>query len=141
MIVSTKGRYALRVMIDIAEHQGEGLVPLRMVAERQHISLKYLEGIVSSLVRGGLLKGSRGKGGGYSLACNPDECTLLDVLQLTEESLAPVKCLEDDAAPCPYAGACRTLPVWTELNQLVSGFFAQRTLSSLIAEDVDCSLI
>ena len=97
MLISTKGRYALRVMIDLAEHQGEGFIPLKVIAQRQEISEKYLESIIKLLVKSRLLIGVRGKGGGYQLTKAPDQCTVGAILRLTEDSLAPVACLEPDA--------------------------------------------
>ena len=132
MIVSTKGRYALRVMIDLAEHQAEGYIPLREVSERQAISEKYLESIVKTLVQNKLLQGLRGKGGGYKLTRKPEQYTVYDILSLTEGTLAPVSCLEEGAAICPTAGQCRTLPMWQELNTLVGDFFKGYTLADLM---------
>ena len=108
MIVSTKGRYALRVMIDLAEHQAERYVPLKEVAERQEISEKYLENILKVLVQNGFLEGLRGKGGGYRLTRTPDQYTVAEILLLTEGSLAPVSCL------VPGAPACERLPKLAE---------------------------
>ena len=110
MLVSTKGRYALRVMIDLAEHSSGTYIPLRDIAGRQEISEKYLESIVVLLSRAGLLDGLRGKGGGYKLTRRPEQYTVGCVLRLTEGSLAPVACLESRADSCPRAAACRTLP-------------------------------
>ena len=132
MIVSTKGRYALRVMIDLAEHQAEGYIPLREVSERQAISEKYLESIVKTLVQNKLLQGLRGKGGGYKLTRKPEQYTVYDILSLTEGTLAPVSCLEENAPICPTAGQCRTLPMWQELNTLVGDFFKGYTLADLM---------
>jgi len=103
MLISTKGRYALRVMIDLAEHQGAGYIPLKEIAQRQGISEKYLESIVKALVRGGMLTGLRGKGGGYRLSRPPEQYTVGAVLRLTEGSLSPVSCLEAEAPPCARA--------------------------------------
>lgn len=133
MIVSTKGRYALRVMIDLAEHQAEGYVPLREISARQAISEKYLESILKVLVQNKLLKGLRGKGGGYRLTRSPEQYTVQDVLKLTEGTLAPVRCLEDDAPICAMAGECRTLPMWRELDALIEKFFSSYTLADLTA--------
>ena len=108
MLVSTKGRYALRVMIDLAEHQSAGLIPLKVIAQRQEISEKYLESIIKLLVKAGFLSGLRGKGGGYRLTRAPEEYTVGAILRLTEESLAPVACMEPEAA-CPRAEVCPTL--------------------------------
>lgn len=136
-MISTRGRYALRIMIDLAEHQGEdGFLPLKEVAERQGISEKYLESIVKSLVQAKILKGSRGKGGGYRLVKSPEECTLGDILRLTEGDLAPVACLEDGVVNCDQAAACPTLPTWLKLNSMIQQFLDSVTLANLMEEDV-----
>ena len=100
MLISTKGRYSLRVMVDLAEHQTDGFIPLKVIAERQEISEKYLESIIKLLVKAGLLTGLRGKGGGYKLTKSPDQYAVGSILRLTEETLAPVSCLESGAASC-----------------------------------------
>ena len=132
MLISTRGRYALRVLIDLAEHRGRDCVPLREVAERQEISQKYLESIMALLSREGLVEGAHGKGGGYRLARAPEECRVGDILRLTEGSLAPVACLEQGAAPCPRAARCRTLPLWTKLDTLIAGYLDGITLADLM---------
>ena len=111
-MISTKGRYALRVMIDLAQHEGEGNIPLKDIADRQDISKKYLEIIVKELVKGGMLHGVSGKGGGYSLIRKPDEYTIGEILELMEGTLAPVACLLEGADSCPRADTCLTLPMW-----------------------------
>lgn len=133
MIVSTKGRYALRVMVDLAEHGTQGYVPLREIAARQAISEKYLESIIKVLVQNKLLQGLRGKGGGYKLTRSPEQYTVQDILTLTEGSLAPVRCLEDGSPICPMAGDCRTLPMWRELDKVIERFFKGYTLADLTA--------
>ncbi|MBQ9031218.1 MAG: Rrf2 family transcriptional regulator [Parasporobacterium sp.] len=130
-MISTKGRYALRVMIDLAEHEGETYVPLKDVAERQGISKKYLEIIVKELVSGGLLAGVRGKGGGYRLCRRPEEYNVGEILELTEGSMAAVACLDHNADACPRASICRTLPMWTEYDQLIHDFFHSKKLSEI----------
>ena len=132
MLISTKGRYALRVMIDLAEHQGDGFIPLKTIAQRQEISEKYLESIIKLLVRSRLLSGVRGKGGGYQLTKAPDQYTVGDILCLTEESLAPVACLAPGADACPKAAACRTLPLWKGLDQLISDYLESVTIADLM---------
>lgn len=112
MLVSTKGRYALRIMIDLAEHRSEGYIPLKETARRQDISEKYLEGILKILVRNKLLAGLRGKGGGYRLTRPPEDYPIGDILRLTELSLAPVACLEEGQPSCPRISECRTLSMW-----------------------------
>ena len=135
MIVSTKGRYALRVMIDLAEHQSEKYVPLKEVAARQEISEKYLENILKVLVQNGFLEGLRGKGGGYRLCKSPDQFTAGQILRLMEGSLAPVACLESGSAPCDRAAECRTLSLWAGLNDVINKYLDQYTLADLLRED------
>ena len=132
MLISTKGRYALRVMIDLAEHQGDGFIPLKTIAQRQEISEKYLESIIKLLVKSRLLSGVRGKGGGYRLTKAPDQYTAGDILRLTEESLAPVACLTPGADACPKASLCRTLPLWKGLDQVICGYLDSVTLADLM---------
>ena len=131
-MISTKGRYALRVMIDLAQHDGEGNIPLKDIADRQDISKKYLEIIVKELVKGGLISGVSGKGGGYRLCRKPDEYTAGEILDLMDGTLAPVACLEKGAAACPRAGQCRTLPMWKEYDTMVHDFFFSKKLSDLL---------
>ena len=135
MIVSTKGRYALRVMIDLAEHQAEKYVPLKEVAARQEISEKYLENILKVLVQNGFLEGLRGKGGGYRLTRSPDQYTVEEILMLTEGSLAPVTCLTPGASPCARLANCRTYEMWKGLNDLISNYFSHITLADLALPD------
>ena len=135
MLVSTKGRYALRIMIDLAEHQNAGYIPLKEVAQRQGISEKYLESIIKLLVKANLLNGVRGKGGGYRLTRQPQEYPLGEILRLTEGSLAPVACLEEGAHPCGRAAQCRTLPVWNRLGQLIGDYLDSVTLRDLLKTD------
>ena len=136
MMISTRGRYALRVMTDLAEHPDAGYIPLRQIAQRQDISEKYLESILKALVHGGLLEGVRGKGGGYRLTRPAEQVTVGNILRLTEDSLAPVACLDASAPPCPRAAACRTLPMWKRLDTLINNFFDGVTLADLIAPAV-----
>ncbi|HNX63333.1 MAG TPA: Rrf2 family transcriptional regulator [Candidatus Limiplasma sp.] len=131
MMVSTKGRYALRVMIDLAEHHTGEYIPLKEVASRQEISEKYLESIISVLVKAGFLQGLRGKGGGYRLTRSPEQYTAGAILRLTEGSLAPVACLENGAAPCSRLSECRTLPMWKNLDHLVNDYLESITLADL----------
>ena len=135
MLVSTKGRYAMRVMIDLAEHSSGGYIPLRDVAERQEISEKYLESIVVLLSKAGLLEGLRGKGGGYKLSKRPEQYTAGSILKLTEGTMAPVACLEDRANSCPRASECRTLPMWEKLNSQLEQFFEGVTIADLMKKD------
>lgn len=132
MLISTKGRYALRVMADLAEHPSEGYIPLKEIAQRQEISEKYLEAIIKILVKARLLTGVRGKGGGYKLTHPPEQYTVGEVLRLTEETLAPVACLDETADICPRALNCRTLPVWKGLNRVINEYLDHITVADLI---------
>lgn len=132
MLISTKGRYALRVMVDLAEHQADGYIPLKDIARRQDISEKYLESIIKLLVKDKLLSGLRGKGGGYKLTKSPDQYTAGSILRLTEESLAPVSCLAAGAAACPRMAACRTLPLWQGLDRLINDYLDKVTVADLM---------
>ena len=132
MMISSRGRYCLRVMIDLAEHQGDGYIPMKDVAARQEISLKYLEKILPVLVKNGIVEGLQGKTGGYRLSRTPEEYTLGEILRLTEGTLAPVACLDCGAAPCDRAAHCKTLPVWTELDRIVNGYLDSVTIADLL---------
>ena len=131
-MISTKGRYALRVMVDLIQHQEEGYVPLREIANRQEISEKYLEIILKLLVKGNILQGLRGKGGGYMLIRKPEEYTVGEIIEITEGSLAPVACLEKNTKNCPRKGTCTTLPLWKKYNAFTHDFFYNITLDDLI---------
>ena len=137
MMISTKGRYALRVMIDLAEHQTEDYIPLKEIAQRQEISEKYLESILKILVQKKFLTGLRGKGGGYRLTRDPEMYTVGSILRLTEGTLAPVACLENDAPPCERVGECRTLPLWQGLFNLINDYFDGTTIADLMASSQD----
>lgn len=130
-MISTRGRYAIRFMIDLAEQPDGALVPLGDTAKRQGISKKYLEIVVKQLVAAGMVKGVSGKGGGYCLLREPHEYTALEVLQTTEGSLAPVACLRDGAEECPRRDHCQTLPMWTKFDSLVNDFFEGITIADL----------
>lgn len=132
MLISTKGRYALRIMLDLAQQEPGAFIPLPAIAERQEASEKYLESIISTLARAGLVEGQRGKGGGYRLARRPCDYSVGEILRLAEGSLAPVSCLEAGATPCPKASSCRTLPVWEKLESLICGYLDEVTLTSLL---------
>lgn len=132
MIVSTKGRYALRVMIDLAEQHKQERVPLKEIAERQEISQKYIEAIMTILSKNGFVDAVHGKGGGYRLNKAPEDYKVGDILRLTEGSLSPVACLEKGAEVCPRKDNCRTLPLWTKLDELVENFLDSVTLADLI---------
>lgn len=130
-MISTKGRYAVRFMLDLAE-QPEGIpVPLDDAAHRQQISKKYLEIVVKLLVSAKLVKGASGKGGGYRLLRNPEEYTVWEILAAAEGTLAPVACLCDGAEACPRESICKTLPMWRKFDGVVHGFFSQITLADL----------
>lgn len=132
MLISTKGRYALRVLVDLAEHANDGYIPMKDIAKRQEISLKYLERIIPVLSKNKIIEGIPGKGGGYKLKVPPDECRIGDILRLTEGDLAPVACLECGAEPCKKASECRTYPLWVEFYKSVNDFFDKKTLSDII---------
>lgn len=136
MLISTKGRYALRVMVDLAEHYSSSYLPMKEVAERQGISLKYLERIVPVLTKGGYIEGVHGKGGGYRLLREPQDCRIGDILRLTEGDLAPVSCLECGAKPCERSGECRTIGMWTRFYQIINDYFDGITLADLMQNDI-----
>ena len=132
MKISTKGRYALRMMLDIAVHQGEGYVALKDTAQREEISKKYLEQIALQLTQAGLLRAVRGHQGGYRLTRRPEEYTVLDILEVTETGLAAVACLEKDAAQCPRCADCMTLPVWQGLDKIIRDYLGGITLQDVL---------
>ena len=134
MLISTKGRYALRVMIDLAEHRTDEFISLKGIAERQEISEKYLESIIRMLVKARVLESLRGKGGGYRLKKAPEEYTVGSILRLTEESLAPVACLEENADACSRAGRCRTLALWQGLNNVIHDYLKGVTIADLLEQ-------
>ena len=131
-MISTKGRYALRVMVDIAQQPWDRYIPLKEIAERQQISKKYLETIVHELAKAKMIRGVSGKGGGYMLARKPEEYTLGEIIEEMEGTLAPVACLAGDKNVCPRADKCATLPMWEEYNKLIKDFFYSKKLSDLI---------
>jgi Rrf2 family protein len=130
-MISTKGRYALRVMLDLAENAGGGYVPLKDIAARQEISKKYLEIIVKDLVGGNLISGVSGKGGGYRLCRAPEDYSVGEILELMEGPLASVACLSTDAPPCPRASDCQTLSLWAGYEQLTHDYFYGKKLTDL----------
>ena len=134
MRISTKGRYALRLMLDLAEHQGDGCVSLKDVAQRQDISKKYLEQIVPTLSRAGFLLTNRGYQGGYRLARAPKDYTVGEILRLTEGGLAPVTCLEQHPNACPRCGECATLPMWEGLERVIRSYLDGITLQDLLEQ-------
>lgn len=131
MMISTRGRYALRVMIDLAEHTNGGYIPMKEIASRQGISLKYLERIVPVLVKNGFIEGIHGKGGGYRLVRAPEKCTVGEILRLTEGDLAPVACLGNKAKPCEKSTSCRTISMWTEFYNITNKYFDGITIHDL----------
>ena len=135
MMISTRGRYALRVMIDLAEHANGGYIPMKDVAARQEISLKYLEKILPVLTKCGMIEGVQGKGGGYRLTREPDEYRVYDILLQTEEDLAPVSCLTADAKICERQAECRTLPMWKGFHDLTKQYFSGITVADLMRAD------
>ncbi len=132
MQVSTKGRYALRFLLDLAEHRDEGEIPLRGIAERQGISKKYLERIAALIVPTGMVHASRGKQGGYRLARDPSRITVADVLRVTEGSIAPVSCLGGEIPGCERRNICPTLKMWQGLDQVIDDYLSGITLQDLL---------
>lgn len=132
MKISTKGRYALRMLLDLAEHQNDGFVALKDIAERQNISKKYLEQIVPVLNKSNILRTNRGFQGGYQLAKAPDKYTVGEILRLTEGSLAPVACLEQDPIECERSGECATLSVWQGLHRVMNEYLDGITLQDIL---------
>ncbi|WP_407385573.1 RrF2 family transcriptional regulator [Ruminococcus sp.] len=135
MMVSTRGRYALRVLIDLAEHNSGSYIPMKDVAARQEISLKYLERILPTLTKAKLIAGVHGKGGGYKLTRAPEDYTVGEILRLTEGDLAPVACLADGAEPCVKASDCRTLKMWQGFYDMTNRYFDSITVADLVNTD------
>lgn len=137
MMISTRGRYALRVMIDLAENWNGSYIPMKDVANRQNISLKYIERIVPVLTKNQLVEGQHGKGGGYRLCRRPEEYKVGDILRLTEGSLSPVSCSECEGSSCERAEHCRTLPMWKQATILINEYFDAITIADLMISNVD----
>ena len=135
MIVSTKGRYALRVMVYFVLHGGQDYIPLKEIAEAEGISQKYLEAIMTTLSKAGFVDAAHGKGGGYRLNRKPEEYTVGSILKLTEGSLATVSCTTQGASACGRASCCHTLPMWERLDELVNDFSEGITLQDLLNEE------
>ena len=135
MMISTRGRYALRVIIDLVEHNSGAYIPLKEIAKRQDISQKYMETIMAELSKNGLVDGLHGKGGGYRLNRAPETYKVGDILRLTEGTLAPVACLECGADPCERAAECRTLPMWEGLGRLIADYLDGITVADLIKQE------
>ena len=133
MLISTKGRYALRVMLELAQGEPGECMPLPVIAQRQGISEKYLESIIAVLARAGLVEGQRGKGGGYRLSRELQDDSVGEIVRLTEGSLAPVSCLEGENT-CPRADQCLSLPVWEKLDTLINDYLDSVSLADLLAE-------
>ena len=140
MIISTRGRYALRGRIDLSQQDPDSYTPLKEIAARQEISEKYLENILKSLVTQGFILGLRGKGGGYRLTKSPEEYTLASILHATEGSLAAVACLEDHAPECARAGQCPTRPIWEKLNNLIEDYLGSITLADFHKTIIPCKI-
>ncbi len=136
MMISSKGRYALRVMLDLAEHGDGSYLPLRDIAQRQEISQKYLESIMAVLSKNALVDGQHGKGGGYRLNRPPQDYRVGDILRLTEGTLAPVACLEACAGPCDRAEKCRTRPMWSKLERMITDYLDSVSLAELAEGEI-----
>ena len=136
MMISTRGRYALRVLIDLAEHRSGNYLPLKEIANRQEISLKYMEQVMSLLSQNGLVDTAHGKGGGYRLNRDPSDYRVSDILRITEGSLAPVACLEGTNNSCSRASECRTLPLWEKLYKAISDCLDKVTLADLMQSEL-----
>ncbi|MCR5172774.1 MAG: Rrf2 family transcriptional regulator [Treponema sp.] len=135
MIVSTRGRYALRVMIDLAEHHSDDRIPLKDISSRQGISQKYMEAIMTLLSKNGFVDAIHGKGGGFKLNRSPEQYKVGEILRLTEGTLAPVACLQENAEDCERASECRTLPMWAKLNSLVNDYLDSVTIADLMKKE------
>lgn len=139
MKISTKGRYALRVLVDLAEHGAKKNVSIREIAERQRISDKYLEGIVARLSAAGYVKSVRGKYGGYRLSMEPKDYTVYDILRAAEDSIALVACLEDEVNQCPRSKTCMTLPLWEHMQAQFKEYMEKLTLQDVLDKKFDVS--
>lgn len=131
-MISTRGRYAMRVMIDLAQHQTDGYIPMKAVAARQGISLKYLEQILPVLTKNKLVEAVHGKGGGYRLTRAPYEYQIAEILRLTEGTLAPVACLAEDAPECVRSDSCKTIDFWKGLNNVITDYLSQKTIADFL---------
>ena len=138
MMISAKSRYALRVMVDLAQHNSGEFIPVKEIATRQGISLKYLESIMVTMSKAGIIKGLRGKGGGYKLALDPMDITVGRILKVTEKSLAPVSCLEIQPNPCKRSPVCKTVRVWQEMYRVVDEYIESVTIADLV-DEIDSS--
>lgn len=132
MNITTRGRYALRVMVDLAQSAQDKPVSLKTVSDRQGVSMKYLENIVGEMKKNGLLESTRGKEGGYRLTASPDKITVGSILRCVEDNLAPVACIKEGSVSCERAGICRTLPMWMELDEITNNYLDNITLQDLL---------
>lgn len=136
MMISTKGRYALRIMLDLSQHMDDGYISLARISEREGISVKYLEAIVAMLNKAGLVESLRGKEGGYRLTKTPEEYTVASIIKLTEHSIAPVSCLESETNSCERAYHCLTLPMWIKLEGIIDEYLESVTLKDLLEHQI-----
>ena len=132
MVISTKGRYALRLMIDLAQHCDEGYISLKTVAQRQNVSLKYMEAIAAALNRASLVLSQRGKEGGYKLVKDPGDYTIGEILRCMEDNLAPVACIKEGEIQCDHSGGCLTVPMWKELDDITNAYLDTVSLEDLL---------
>lgn len=139
MRISTKGRYAMRMMLDLAHHDNGAWISLKAIGERQGIPVKYLESIMAVLLRAGLVKSTRGKSGGYRLACSPAQCSVGAILEQAEGGLASVACLAAEAEECPRSSYCETLPLWQGLDRVIGDYLESVTLGDLMEGKLACS--
>lgn len=140
-MISTKGRYSLRILLDLAEHRNGSFIPMKDVAKRQGISLKYIERLLPPLKEAGLIDSLHGKGGGYKLTREPDRYDLWEILSTAEGDLAPVECLKEDSEQCSRSAQCRTLPVWENYYKLIKNYFSGITLADLLKNNVEYDYI
>ncbi len=137
MKISTRGRYALRIMLDLAQFNTGGFIPLRDISERQEITVKYMEQIIGALSKAGYVKSSRGNSGGYRLARSPKEYRVGDILRTMEGNLTVVACLEDEKNECPRSGGCITLPFWQGLNRVIEEYVDCVTLEDMLRDAIE----
>ena len=135
MNVTSKGRYALRIMIDLAQHRDEGYISLKTISDRTQLSMKYLEMIVGNLKKAELVDSTRGKEGGYKLNKTPQEYSIGEILRCIEDNLAPVACIKEGEIQCDRSGACLTVPMWKELDDITNAYLATITLTDLLTGD------
>lgn len=132
MMISTRGRYALRIMLDLARHDQDGFVSLKEICDRQEVSMKYLETIVADLYRGGLVKSKRGKSGGYRLTADPENCNVYDIMRAAESNFSPVPCVAEGMGGCERSESCLTLPMWQKLDGLIEDYLSKISLKDLL---------